>query len=1233
MFGFHFISYSPTDAQDFVYKLYDALLGGAPSIPAWLDKRDLQQPGQDWDEQLVEAIRACRSLIFVLTPASVEAHSGCKKEWTRALKYKKPIVALLLHPEAEMPFRLEPRPYIDFSGPFKPALARLRQHLQGLDSPAGKLQDLKYRLADAQRDLRRAIDPPQQARVQADVERLQQQIAAQQRVVDDPHGAAQRVEESIQRGLERERQPRRPASGRGRGKFINPPPDVAPAYFQDRYDETRLMGRFLQNETQRLLTIVGRGGIGKTAPVCRLLKALESGRLPDDGGRLPVDGIVYLSAIASRRVNFPNLYADLAQLLPSESAGELDALYKNPQASTEAKMRALLAAFPPPGAIHEPPLPHGRVILLLDNFEDVLDPKSRRIADDELAEALAALLKLPPHAVKVIITTRLAPLDLALVQPGRQIRLDLDKGLAHPYAENILREMDIEGQVGLRDAPDELLAEARRRTRGYPRALEALFAILSADRDASLAEILAAAGELLPDNVTEVLVGEAFNRLDPAARQVMQALAIYARPVTPTAVDYLLQDHSPGLDSASSLKQLVNMQFVRKEAGRYYLHPVDSAYALGRVPRGPAGGRRAAQTGFTQLALYHRGADYFKQARQPRENWKTIEDLAPQLAEFDLRCAAQDYDTAAWVLREIFHYLLLWGHYRLLIEKHERLQGKLADPELKSWSVGNLGTAYWSMGQYQKAIKSYEQALSITQEQKNRQGEGAWLGNLGNCYLNLGQTARAIDFYEQALAIAREIGDRLGEGNHLGNLGSCYTNLGQTARAIDFYEQALAIARETGDRPGEGTHLGNLGNRYADLGQTARAIDFYEQALVIDREVGHRKGEGIRLGNLGTCYADLGQTARASDFCEQALAIAREIGDRPGEGHNLGNLAEVLVDQGRYAEAIQRALESIRIGEEIRSPKLCNYYNGYLALAQLYAGDLPAARAAAEAARQYDEPQNNHSVLALLGLIALRQGAGPAAREAFNAAVAQADQMLAHSAQNYGALDARGLALCGLALGGDVESAGISGAIDAYRAARAINREAGVVGRVLRLFGALAAADTEGVLAGVWENIEPTAKKKKKAPRPGKAKPEAARARAEFDVFLAHNSQAKPAVRAISEALKRRGLKPWLDEEQIPPGRWFQKIIQAAISKAGCAAIFIGPEGLGKWQELELRAFVSQCVEADIPVIPVLLPGVEQIPPELPFLKELNWVSFGEKIDEAEALDKLEWGITGKRPE
>jgi branched-chain amino acid transport system substrate-binding protein len=136
-----------------------------------------------------------------------------------------------------------------------------------------------------------------------------------------------------------------------------------------------------------------------------------------------------------------------------------------------------------------------------------------------------------------------------------------------------------------------------------------------------------------------------------------------------------------------------------------------------------------------------------------------------------------------------------------------------------------------------------------------------------------------------------------------------------------------------------------------------------------------------------------------------------------------------------------------------------------------------------------------------------------------------------------------------------------------------------------------------------------------------------------FDVFLAHHSQDKPQVKAIATELKQRGLNPWLDEEQIQPGRSFQDVLQQAISSSKSAAIFIGPGGLGRWQKWEMQAFINKCVEVDVPIIPVMLPGVDKCPEDLHFLKELNWVRFAHTIDDVKALNDLVWGITGKRPQ
>jgi hypothetical protein len=148
-----------------------------------------------------------------MTRDSVEDESVCKREWTYALRYKKPVIPLKLHADAEMPFRLAPRQHVDFARAlesdeeFDAALARLRRHLEWLASPAGALQALNDRLADAQRDLRRAKDTAQRTRIQDDIDQLTKDVAKQEEVVRDPQAAARRAEGRIKPGLEGARLP------------------------------------------------------------------------------------------------------------------------------------------------------------------------------------------------------------------------------------------------------------------------------------------------------------------------------------------------------------------------------------------------------------------------------------------------------------------------------------------------------------------------------------------------------------------------------------------------------------------------------------------------------------------------------------------------------------------------------------------------------------------------------------------------------------------------------------------------------------------------------------------------------------------------------------------------------------------------------------------------------------------------------------------------------------------
>ncbi|MEX0269165.1 CHAT domain-containing protein [Leptolyngbyaceae cyanobacterium UHCC 1019] len=233
-------------------------------------------------------------------------------------------------------------------------------------------------------------------------------------------------------------------------------------------------------------------------------------------------------------------------------------------------------------------------------------------------------------------------------------------------------------------------------------------------------------------------------------------------------------------------------------------------------------------------------------------------------------------------------------------------------------ALGNLGLAYQFLGNYGKAIEFHQQRLAITREIKDRLGEGQTLGNLGIAYQSLGNYGRAIEFHQQSLAIAREIKNRQGEGTSLGNLGGAYQTLGNYGKAISFHQQRLAIAREVKDRLGEGTSLGNLGNAYASLSNYGKAIEFYQQSLVIFQEIKDRLGEGQTLGNLGLAYASLSNYGKAIEFHQQSLAVAREIKDRLGEGTSLSNLGSAYQTLGEYGKAIKFHQQSLAIAREIK---------------------------------------------------------------------------------------------------------------------------------------------------------------------------------------------------------------------------------------------------------------------------------------------------------------------------
>ena len=138
-----------------------------------------------------------------------------------------------------------------------------------------------------------------------------------------------------------------------------------------------------------------------------------------------------------------------------------------------------------------------------------------------------------------------------------------------------------------------------------------------------------------------------------------------------------------------------------------------------------------------------------------------------------------------------------------------------------------------------------------------------------------------------------------------------------------------------------------------------------------------------------------------------------------------------------------------------------------------------------------------------------------------------------------------------------------------------------------------------------------------------------------FDVFLSHNGKDKPAVETLAHKLEERGFEVWLDTWNLIPGEPWQEAIEEALDECQTYAVFVGPSGIGPWENEEMRAAIEERVkDKNRRVIPVLLPGApDNTTLKLPrFLQRTTWVDFRAGLDDEDALYRLACGIKGVAP-
>jgi hypothetical protein len=127
-----------------------------------------------------------------------------------------------------------------------------------------------------------------------------------------------------------------------------------------------------------------------------------------------------------------------------------------------------------------------------------------------------------------------------------------------------------------------------------------------------------------------------------------------------------------------------------------------------------------------------------------------------------------------------------------------------------------------------------------------------------------------------------------------------------------------------------------------------------------------------------------------------------------------------------------------------------------------------------------------------------------------------------------------------------------------------------------------------------------------------------------FDVFLSYHSGDADWVEALKTALEAKGIRVWIDSEQIRPGDLFPGALARAIGGVQCVVLVLSPGSVAStWVEEEFNLALARRSR----LIGALIDDVE--PPG--FLEGRTWVDFRDPAQFAAGVDQLVFGIRGER--
>lgn len=294
---------------------------------------------------------------------------------------------------------------------------------------------------------------------------------------------------------------------------------------------------------------------------------------------------------------------------------------------------------------------------------------------------------------------------------------------------------------------------------------------------------------------------------------------------------------------------------------------------------------------------------------------------------------------------------------KLALAYYEKMIVRINDQHQRANVLLEQGRVLELIGRWEKASKTYEEALNIARDLNHKhllgrtnvafgnllllqgnyedarlhleigasffefiedvEGMSQSYGSLGNLYFRQGEYADAKSFFIQSISLAEHTPNLQPDPQIVANLGLTYMNQGDYDAGIQCQADQIEISEQQGDKQGLANLYTSLGIVYFEKGDFEASLGCHQKGLAFSEELGDKQITAIAIGCIGRVYERQGNYAKAMENYWRDLEICKELGDKQGTAIVMGLLGDLYTMQGEFDKAIEYIEQGLELCREL----------------------------------------------------------------------------------------------------------------------------------------------------------------------------------------------------------------------------------------------------------------------------------------------------------------------------